>query len=257
MRRRHLFEIHDLPGCPEVLRRIATDYLGTVGRVFRAFAPVAPLLERLARETNASALVDLCSGTGGPPMFLAEELARTGGPALEVVLTDLYPNRAAFERATGGAPVRVRAETSPVDARHVPDHLRGIRTLFDSFHHFREEDARQILADAARSRAPLLIVEGTERSVRGIISLLLVAPLLTLLLTPLVRPFTWWRLVLTYLVPVAPLVIVFDGVVSCLRTYTAAELREMTRDLQDGYSWEIGTVKSHGQPLSYVIGRPA
>jgi hypothetical protein len=37
-------------------------------------------------------------------------------------------------------------------------------------------------------------------------------PLKVLLLTPLIKPQRFWRYVFTYLVPVLPLVIVWDGV---------------------------------------------
>jgi hypothetical protein len=44
MPRIHAFEIHELRGCPDVVRRLATDYLHSVGEAFKAFEPMAPLL---------------------------------------------------------------------------------------------------------------------------------------------------------------------------------------------------------------------
>ena len=52
-------------------------------------------------------------------------------------------------------------------------------------------------------------------------------PLAVLVLTPAVRPFRWSRLFWTYLVPVLPPPILFDGVVSCLRVYTPEEMLAM------------------------------
>lgn len=257
MRRRHWFEIHELPACPAIVRRLATDYLTAIGRLFRAFDPVVPLLERIVRETGATRLVDLCAGAGGPALFVASELARRGGPALEVVLTDLFPNRSAQAFAEEARGIVARVIPTPVDARAVPAELSGIRTLFDAFHHFREGDARAILADAARSRSPLLIVEATERSFAGVLSLLIAAPILTLLFTPLVRPRAFWRFALTYLIPLAPLIILFDGVVSCLRTYTPSELERLSADLAPDYRWEVGRLRTRGQPLSYLLGMPS
>ena len=54
----HGFEIHELPGCPRLLRRIATDYLRTVSVAFRAFEPVAPLLTEALRGSAARRIVD-------------------------------------------------------------------------------------------------------------------------------------------------------------------------------------------------------
>jgi hypothetical protein len=46
--------------------------------------------------------------------------------------------------------------------------------------------------------------------------------------------------------------------VSCLRTYTPEELRDLVEDLQQGYEWEIGTVRSAPLPprIIYLLGQP-
>jgi hypothetical protein len=77
--------------------------------------------------------------------------------------------------------------------------------------------------------------------------------------TPLIRPFRWSRLLWTYLVPIIPVVLLFDGVVSCLRTYRPHELREMVEKLSASkYRWEIGEhSRSLGEaPITYLIGYP-
>jgi hypothetical protein len=253
----HAVELHELPGCPALFRRIATDYLRTVGEVFRAFEPVAPLLARALERHGARRVIDLCSGGAGPTVKLAESVQVRLGFAPEVVLTDLYPNLEAFAWSRAHAQVPVSYESSPVDALAVPEHLQGVRTIFDAFHHFRPKQARALLADAARKRAPLLIVEATERSLPALIGMLLFVPLLVLLLTPFVRPFRWRRLLFTYLIPVAIPLIVFDGIVSCLRSYTPNELRAMTQDFESpDFRFEIGRLRSRGGTLTYVLGTP-
>jgi hypothetical protein len=74
-----------------------------------------------------------------------------------------------------------------------------------------------------------------------------------------IRPFRWSRLLCTYVVPIIPLVLLFDGVVSCLRTYRPSELREMIKDLSGiEYQWEVGehSEASGLVPITYVIGYP-
>jgi hypothetical protein len=258
MARIHAFEIHELRSCPGLLRRIATDYLRTVGEVFDAFEPVTPLLAGALSLSDEKRVIDLCSGGSGPVVTLSERAAARLTRAPCVVLTDLYPNHAAFAFAAERARVPVSSEPAAVDARAVPERLTGVRTMFDAFHHFGPDDARRILSDASAKRASILVVEATERSVAAVVGMLVFVPLLVLLLTPFVRPFSWARLLLTYVVPLAVPLIVFDGVVSCLRSYTIAELRELTRGLEtNGYLFHIGSVKSRGQRLTYVLGTPA
>lgn len=78
-----------------------------------------------------------------------------------------------------------------------------------------------------------------------------------LFLTPFVRPFRWWRMVLTYIIPLASLVLLWDGVVSALRCYQPSELREM-KDEIDGipYQWEVGSYWHQTAPVTYMIGYP-
>jgi len=82
-------------------------------------------------------------------------------------------------------------------------------------------------------------------------------PISVLLLTPLVRPVTWRRLLLTYVIPLAPLVLLWDGVVSVLRCYRPEELRAMADELVGvPYHWETGSYWHRTAPVTYMIGYP-
>jgi hypothetical protein len=53
--------------------------------------------------------------------------------------------------------------------------------------------------------------------------------------------------------------LLFDGVVSCLRTYRPPELRELIKKLSGiEYQWEAGerSRASGGTPITYLIGYP-
>ena len=98
----------------------------------------------------------------------------------------------------------------------------------------------------------------TERK-PAMIAAMLAAPLFVFLHTPLIRPFRWTRLLFTYILPVIPLLVMIDGIVSCLRTYTLEELREITASLKGSpYDWELRKVRSPGSPFPvlYAIGCP-
>ena len=55
--------------------------------------------------------------------------------------------------------------------------------------------------------------------------------------------------------PVLPILIAWDGVVSCLRTYTPDELRRLSAGL-DGFTWETGELRTRGAIVTYLIGEP-
>ena len=256
MRRLHLLEIEDQPWCPAVLRDAATDFLQHMIVATDTYAPAVPHLRAALDRAGTRDVVDLCSGGGGPWPGLLAQVDPPEAP-VKVRLTDRYPNREAFERAhrrTGG---RLAFHPDPVDATALPAGLTGFRTLFTAFHHFRPEAARAILADAVRARQGIGIFEATQRSVPSLIATAF-SPLIVLAVTPFIRPFRWSRLLWTYLIPLVPLLVLFDGLVSCLRTYTTRELRAMADALDaPGYTWEIGEAKGRGPvPVTYLLGIP-
>ncbi|NMO19047.1 hypothetical protein HPC49_37370 [Pyxidicoccus fallax] len=252
--RLHLFEFTDQDWWPSSLRDLTTDYLHTVSTRLGLFDATAEVLARGLRASDTRTLLDLGSGGRGPLPRLRRLLAERHGVDADVVLTDKYPNAQAGERAHAeGATYLDRS----VDALRVPADLRGMRTLFNALHHFRPEDARAVLADAQARGVPIAAFESVRRTPGGLLSMLLV-PLLVLLFTPLVRPMTPLRLLLTYVIPVAPLIIFWDGLVSALRIHRPEELRALTASLaREGYTWEVGEARMPGKPpISYVLGMP-
>ena len=130
--------------------------------------------------------------------------------------------------------------------------------MFTSFHHFPPEEARAILQNAVDAGQSIGIFEITRRA-PSTISLMFPWALMPFVFTPLIRPFRWSRLLCTYVVPIIPLVLLFDGVVSCLRTYRPQELREIVKKLSGiEYQWEVGEYsRASGQvPITYLIGCP-
>lgn len=258
MSRVHFFEIADQPWCPRVVRDGVTDYLQHAIDAGRAYAPAAPVLARVLPETGRTTIVDLAAGGGGPWRSLLPALAEQGAEATSVTLTDWRPNASAFARTEAATVGRVRGELTPVDARAVPRSLRGVRTIFSALHHFREHDVEQMLRDAIDAGEPFVAFEATHRSARAVL-LTCLTPLLVVLMTPAIRPLTWSRLLLTYLVPLIPLVVLFDGIVSCLRTYTPAELEIILRRVsgdRDGVRWQTGEMVNGPIPVTWLTCWP-
>ncbi|MDH5233374.1 MAG: class I SAM-dependent methyltransferase [Gemmatimonadota bacterium] len=254
--RLQLAELEDLAWFPARIRDLSTDYLEYLESRLGLAAIVAPRLREALRASGTDRVVDLCSGGGGPVAELQVELTREG-PPVRFVLTDWFPNRTAFERITA-ANEAITFCATPVDARRVPRDLAGLRTLFNAFHHFAPPDARAILAAAAKDRAPIAIFELSERSLRTLLSLLLM-PLAVWLGTPFLRPFSWDRLLWTYVIPLVPLTCLWDGLVSQWRSYSPRELRGLVSSLgATGFRWNAGVLRHPFLPanITYLIGVP-
>lgn len=258
MRRMQLVELEDLPWFPGVLRDGGTAFLRFAERASgHGRRMVEPLLRVLA-ETGETRVIDLCSGGGGPAATIGDELAARGR-RVSVLLSDLYPNIPALEHAARASGGGVRVHPAPVDATAVPPELAGVRTLWNAFHHFPPAQARAILADAVRARQPIAIFEVVSREAAMLLALLL-NPLLVTLTVPLWRPFRWAWLPWTWLVPVLPAFILWDGLVSWLRIYSVDELQELIAaiDAPADWRWEVGTLRLGGAPIhgTYLIGYP-
>jgi hypothetical protein len=257
VRRAQLFELEDQPWFPRTIRDLATDYLQFVQTRLRFDRAMAPLLRRLLDASGNARIVDLCSGGSGPLLLLVGDLA-AGGVPVHAVMTDLYPNVAAFTEIAARSEGRITFEAASIDARAVPDRLRGLRTIFNGFHHFAPEDARAVLHAAAAARQPIAIFEISERTWRTLLSIGLLTPLFVWLATPFMRPFLWRRLLWTYLVPLVPATCWWDGIVSQLRAYSVDELQALAAGSAP-MRWEAGQVPVvNGQGrLTYLVGFPA
>jgi len=254
MRRIELQEIHDHAEFPGFLRDLVTDALQSLWDFGNSYQPILGRLLADMERAGASEVLDLCSGGGGPWLRLARE-PRLMRAALVVRLTDVYPNRRAFQRASETSRV-LAFEASPVNATGIPAGLRGFRTIFSSFHHFGPEAAGKVLADAAAAGCGIGIFEVARRSARTMLAIFAL-PGLCWWLTPGIRPFRWSRVVWTYLIPVVPFVLLYDGLVSCLRAYSREELEELVRPLAgDGYVWEVGEELGGFLPVTYLVGYP-
>jgi hypothetical protein len=254
-----LFEIHDQPWFPVLLRDQTTDALQFVLDAGQIYAPITPRLRKALSDTRTNRVVDLCSGAGGPWATLHNSLKAEGTPPVKILLTDKYPH--ATEMLNAGMPGAdgIDSYPEPIDATSVPAKLKGFRTMFSSFHHFETTEARAILQDAVDKKEGIAIFEAAGTHALTLFSTLLL-PLGTLLLLPFMRPFQWSRVLWTYLIPVVPFVMFFDGLMSCLRAYSLRELNQLTEDVRsEEYRWSIG--EEHGGlfpvAITYLIGQPA
>jgi hypothetical protein len=261
MKRLHLFEFTDLSWYPQTFRHIQTDYLQFVATLGSGHKNLVPLFKKAMQNAGTTEIVDLCSGGTGPWIRLQEHFERAG-LFVDINLTDKYPDPGSIQKWSTTSRQRIKYLAEPVDAMQVPSHLKGMRTLFEGFHHFKPEQARSILQDAVEKRVAIGIFEASLMPPLGIL-LLLLAPLTTLasyfFMTPFIKPRTLSRFFWTYLVPIVPLATYWDGVVSMLRVYSPRKLKELTDSIpSNDYTWEIGQA-STGTPIfafTYLVGYP-
>lgn len=263
MRRLQLFEFEDLPWVPGPVRDGGTDVLDYAFGRFGFYDGVMPPVLALLEGLDTRHIVDLCSGGGGAALLLRQRL-RAAGRTVDMVLTDLYPNAAGRARVAALGDKNTRYLERPTDAMTGAEGLEGVRTMSGALHHFPPDAVSRLIAGIVAQRAPIAFLDVSASAhlrrlpiVLAPVALAVNALLLfvgTLFLVPLVRPVRVWRVVLTYLVPVIPVLFAWDGTVSALRAYAPEELLAIARAVPGGdrYTWDA---RSAGSAL-YLLGKP-
>lgn len=253
-----LFEIHDQHWFPGFLRREVLDALQMILERTGAYKPIAGRLREALNCSEARQVVDLFSGAGGPWPSLVQLFQREGAPPVEVLLTDKFPNDSNGINAGKFRSSGIKFLHDPIDATAIPVGLQGFRTIFSSFHHFDPEQAGRFLRESAARGQGIGIFEVASRHSFTILTILAM-PIVDWLFTPFRRPFRWARIFWTYIIPVVPLVLLVDGLISCLRAYSLADLRAMTAGVNSrDYEWWIGEELNANLPLrvTFLVGWP-
>ena len=124
-------------------------------------------------------------------------------------------------------------------------------------HHFKPNDAKLILQNAIDSNTGIAIFEAQERTIPSILAMLF-SPISVLVTAPFIKPFKIGRIIFTYLIPIIPIVTLWDGVVSSLRTYSIKEMTALVNQLdnKDNFYWDINKMKSGPGTILYLLGTP-
>lgn len=262
MKRVQLFEFEDFPWFPASLRTYMTRLLMVLHKMTRMADVLTDRIRDALTASGEQAVVDLGSGSGGAMPDVKKQLEQSGQFAhVTILLSDLYPNpktvRAIESLQIEGLsyhPESVNAE----DLEHAP---KGLKTMVNSFHHMPSTRARSILESAYRARQPLLIYEMAENKMPLLLWWLLlplsfsILVVMTLLMTPFVKPLTPGQLIFTYLIPVIPLTYAWDGQASLPRMYAYKDFDELLEGLQDAqYSWTVAPAKNKkGKTQGYTV----
>ncbi|MEM6802388.1 MAG: hypothetical protein AAF696_13345, partial [Bacteroidota bacterium] len=250
--RLHLFEFEDQPWFPKLIRDYMTDFLQFAAKAFDIYKGITDIIVRGVKASGTNQILDMGSGGGGGWVKLAGQLQEEL-PDIKIRLSDFYPNVEAFEKMKKNNSA-IDFVTTPVDARAVDPNLKGLRTQFLSLHHFRPEDAQKILQNAVDAKAPIAIFEAQERNIASFISMI-IAPINVLVMTPFIKPVKLGRIIFTYLIPIVPIITLWDGLVSVLRIHSPKELKAIISQLENGdsFDWEIDRVKSGPAKILYVL----
>lgn len=256
MRRMHLFEFEDQPWFPRIIRSYMQDHLTFMGNLSgTAYQEFVKKLKVAMERVQQNQLLDLCSGSGGPAQLVVR-LLREQGLEAHARLSDLFPNVTAYQQRAKESGGIVQGVETPVDATNVPAELSGFRLIANGLHHFPPAQVKHVLADAVTKQQGIAAIEMVNRSTFAFIGVV-IGTVMVFFAAPFLKPFRVSRLAFTYLIPLVPLFLLWDGFVSCLRVYSPDEMRGLVSQLgPNEYEWDIGTTQVGPGIATYLIGIP-
>ncbi len=238
-------ELEDYDWFPRVLRKQQLEFIGNVVKWFKIYQPLVPVLRQQLEQNKLSRITDCCSGSGEPAVWIHGQLQGM----VPTTLTDKFPQAVAAE-VTG-----VVYKKESCDVTRLLPVKDNLYTMYNAFHHFSTNDQQKILQQLASSRASFLFAEVLQPGIVVLLKTLFTSTIGQLLLAPFVQPFSVTRLLLTYLLPVNIVTVTYDGIISVLKSKTAAQYRQLTAGIsQAGYSITVSTVKGNGAKIVYITG---
>ena len=250
-----LTEITDWPNCPLWLRALVVEFLETMWRIGGIYKPATEILANLLQDSGKRRIVDLCSGGGGPLLSLLEPIDQRMQVPVEVVLTDLHPRSEILEPVAQRNPQQLSWWPNPVDATRPPELPEGIYTIFEGLHHLEKAQVRELLEHCKTTHRTIAAFEISTKTLHNVLGLPFI-PLAVLAFTPWIRPFSVRRLLLTYLVPIAPLAVLWEGAISIWRSHSFRSLQAMAnRHSTDQYQFSVKRVFRMGTAMVVLTGQ--
>jgi hypothetical protein len=221
----HLFEFMDLAWLPRGLRTTLREILDRGNSwPFRAYYRwAASQIRGILARGEFVRVVELGAGTAPLTRSLACTIA--ADDPLELVVCDINPDLAAYDRLVERYGNRIRTLRSPVDFSQPRQwEPRTLLCLSATLHHIPAQARAQVLATLVDSADGVVIFEPLRKTRLSILFAFgSLVPSLLLPATKLFQAGSLRRIFWCWLFPIAPLLFVWDGVISCVREWTVAE----------------------------------
>lgn len=199
-------ELEDYQWFPTLFRKFQMDFIGFVVSRFNFYDV---FIQHLINNNETQIpMYDLCSGSGEPAITIFKK----SNCFSDIILSDKFPS-----------------ETNIInkDVLKMNFEIGMCYTMFNAFHHFTDDEKKDIILNIQHSGAKAYFVEILEPSILFILKVGMLTLVANLFITPFIRPFSILRLFFTYIIPINLITITYDGVVSVLKSKTVKQYEQI------------------------------
>jgi hypothetical protein len=234
-----LKELEDYNWFPNWLRRFQMEFIGSIATWFALYKPIVPIANALLKAQNKCLIIDVCSGSGEPAIYLQNQLKSE----CTTQLSDKFPQKLNIHTPS------ITYLKESVDVIKISPQKKVLYTMYNAFHHFTKEEQIKILQQFSTSQASIVITEILTPSFFALLNVVVTGSIGQLLLTPFIRPFNVWRLFFTYIIPINIFTVVYDGVISVLKSKSAKQYKQIANNVVNKcYSIDVLCIRKwHGK----------
>lgn len=232
MKKHTYVELEDQDWFPGWMRSYQMDFLGYLSKFLGIYRPTSKILDSFSPKK----VLDLASGNG-----MAAELAYgyTKWTDFEFYLSDKYNS--------------IQREILELDILNSPLPGASLYTMFNSLHHFKPEELKILVNQILKSGNRFAFFEPLQPNILTALKVLLSTLILPFFLVPFMRPFRWDRILMTYIIPIGPIICLYDGLVSVWKSYSTQELDKIVMSLKNP-ELKTGLTKSFLANITYISG---
>jgi len=239
-----LKELEDYPWFPSYLRKMQLEFVGWISVQLRIYSPVLKLMDSFPKQQ----WMDLGSGSGWPAYYMQKNAVRP----IHFTLSDLYPDSVSNE-----VEKHVRVVPEPLNLLAFSPIAGNQYSMFNAFHHFTSEQQKEIIGSFKAAKSAIVIAEVLEPTLLSFIQVTLAAFVLQPLTAWAIKPFSFGRILATYLIPVQLFTVAWDGWLSVLKSKSSTQYQTLLSDLADEhYSIEVRRIKQLKGNLLVIIAQP-
>jgi hypothetical protein len=239
-------ELEDYRWFPQRLRRYQMDFIGCMVHWLQLYRPLVPIVAQLMQQRGLAHITDYCSGSGAPALYVHQKLAIP----VTTLLTDKFPQP--FAPLPG-----VEYAGHPMDVLNTKPNPQQFYSMYNAFHHFTANEQKNILQGFANLGTSFCIAEILEPGPLSMAQVLPTTIIGQLLVAPFIKPFSWGRLLFTYLLPINLFTVTYDGIVSVLKSKSVKTYSALIADIQTpGYTFTVKKIRQLTGNITYITGHP-